>query len=475
MTRILTNIPAIRATHRLHANTAALTRSMQRLSTGLRINNGKDDPTGLIASETLRAEIRGVSQAMENSSRAINVISTADVALAEVSSMLLDLRALINDSANEGALSEDEIQANQLQIDSILDSIDRISNTTMFNGEKLLNGNFAYVLSGVDASKLLSVEVYGARIPSNSSKMEVTVEVTQSAQTAQLTWAASGLAADNPVSIQITGAKGSESFTFGGSASIEDMAYGISTFADLTGVSATASAGTLYFSSTDYGSEAFVTVDTLSGSFTVAGGETATTDHGRDPSVVVNGQEGAANGLEVQLRQKSLDLQLCLSPTFATTTNSPTTFGITGGGARFQVGPDINSDGQLNVGIPQINSSTLGDPVTGPLRTIRSGGTNSINGRHYAEAEAILKRAILQVAVLSGRLGGVQKDSLEPSIRAQQVAYENLKASESAIRDTDYAEEIAVMTRSQVLVQSTIVTLQMANQLPNNVLALLGG
>src|SRR5207245_2158100 len=99
---------------------------LQRLSTGLQINTGKDAPAGLIASETLRSEINGINQAVDNSTRAGNVINTAEGALNEVSALLLQVQSLTNQAANTGALSPDEIQANQLQVDAILNSVNRI-------------------------------------------------------------------------------------------------------------------------------------------------------------------------------------------------------------------------------------------------------------------------------------------------------------------------------------------------------------
>ncbi|MBN1341928.1 MAG: flagellin [Phycisphaerae bacterium] len=477
MTRINSNISSLQATHQLLANQRSLTESMQRLSTGLRINTGRDDPAGLIASESLRAEIRGIDQAIENSSRALNVLATADASLAEVSKLLLDIRGLVDHAANEGALSAEELRADQLQIDSILESIDRIANTTQFNGEKLLNGNFAYSLSSVDNSKLLAVDIFGARLANDGSTLGINVEVTQSAQNAHLTFTGSGLAANNAITVQVGGLRGSETFNFAGSTSVGEIAYGINTFTDLTGISATTSGASLHLWSTDYGSDAFVSVETLNGSFTVSGGETETIDHGVDPTVLINGQPGFADGLAVNTRKNGLDIALYLDPTFATTTGAggTATFGITGGGARFQIGPDVNSNAQLNVGIPQISTSNLGDPVIGLLRNIGSGESKSILNREYADAEAIVKKAILQVATMSGRLGGIQRNQIEPNIRSQQVAYENAKASESIIRDTEYASEVADMTRAQILVQSTMTTLQLANQIPGNVLALLGG
>src|SRR5205814_9617500 len=147
--RINTIISSLEAIHTLTKNQANLSTELQRLSTGLRINTGKDAPAGLIASETLRSEINGIHQAIDNSQRAGNVINTAEGALSEVSSLLLEVQSLTNQAANTGALSPDEIKANQLQVDAILNSINRISNTTQFNGVKLLNGSLDYTTSGV--------------------------------------------------------------------------------------------------------------------------------------------------------------------------------------------------------------------------------------------------------------------------------------------------------------------------------------
>ena len=134
MSRINHNISSLQAINKLIANQNALSTSLERLSSGLRINRGKDDPAGLIASENLRAEIKGITSAIENSERANNVISTAEGALNEVSALLLEIRGLVTSSANTGALADEELEANQLQVDSILESIDRISKSRSAGG-----------------------------------------------------------------------------------------------------------------------------------------------------------------------------------------------------------------------------------------------------------------------------------------------------------------------------------------------------
>ena len=132
MARINTNVAALTAQRGLRQSQQSLNSTLERLSSGLRINRGADDPAGLIASENLRSEITGINQAVDNSQRASNVISTTEGALNEVASLLLNIKSLVVQAANSGALSPEEIQANQLQVDSAVQSITRISNTTTF-------------------------------------------------------------------------------------------------------------------------------------------------------------------------------------------------------------------------------------------------------------------------------------------------------------------------------------------------------
>src|SRR6185295_20112963 len=105
----------------------SLDKSLERLSTGLKINSGGDNPAGLIASENLRAEKQGITQAIDNAGRANNIVGTAEGGLSEVSNLLTQLQSLVNQSANSGGLSKEEFSANQLQVDSVLQTINRIS------------------------------------------------------------------------------------------------------------------------------------------------------------------------------------------------------------------------------------------------------------------------------------------------------------------------------------------------------------
>src|SRR5688500_19517036 len=116
MARINTNVSSLTAQRSLARSQKSLGETLQRLSSGLRINRGADDPAGLIASETLRSEISGVNQAIDNSSRASNVIATAEGALQEVASLLLNIKDLIIEAANSGALSPEEIKIGRAHV-----------------------------------------------------------------------------------------------------------------------------------------------------------------------------------------------------------------------------------------------------------------------------------------------------------------------------------------------------------------------
>lgn len=466
MSRINTNISSLQAMHRLNQNQADLATRLQRLSSGLKINSGKDAPAGLIASENLRSEMTGINQAIDNSQRAGNVINTAEGALNEVSSLLLEMQGLTNQAANSGAMSPDEIQANQLQVDSILTSINRVSNTTQFNGVKLLDGSLDFTTSNIKASCIDSARIYSSRLP-DTGAVNVTVQVTGSAKLAEIGFAASGIST-SPTTIEIAGNKGVEQLSFAASQHNSAIMVAINQLKASTGVSAVMSGGALRMTSTDFGAAQFVSVKTIAGTFTTTSAKT----FGTDAQVAINGQAAQVRGTDVSLSNGDIDVSLKLNSTFAQGLNN-TSFQITGGGARFQLGPVVNRQGQTTLGIGSIAATKLGDEVIGYLSTLGSGGANSLTSANTSTSQNIISASIRQVATLRGRLGAFQKDVLATNVNSLNVALENVTASESAIRDADFASETAAMTRAQVLVQANTSILAQANAMPQNVLSLL--
>ncbi|QDV69556.1 B-type flagellin [Rosistilla carotiformis] len=186
MTRINTNVPSLVAQNRLQSSNGDLQEALTRLSTGLRINSGSDDPAGLIASEALRSEITSLNKAVSNTERANQIIATADSALGQVSTLLNDVRGLVVEAANSGALSPDEIAANQLQVDSSLEAINRISQTTTFQGRKLLDGSLDFLTSGTsNFNKIENLQIDQANL-GNLGKIQVDVSVQEAATKASV-------------------------------------------------------------------------------------------------------------------------------------------------------------------------------------------------------------------------------------------------------------------------------------------------
>jgi len=239
MTRINTNVSSLNAQKTLARSNAQLQQALTRLSTGLRINTGKDDPAGLIASETLKADITATNKAISNSQRANQMITTADSALGQISSLLNDIRGLVSEAANTGALSAEQIAANQLQIDSSLEAIDRIARVTTFQGKRLLDGNLDFVTTGVSNSQITNLQIDQATFGSQS-QIDVAIDVVSQAKKAKLSYNSNTIASD--VVLEVGGSEGYEAFTFAAGSSVADIASAINLVSDALGVRATTDA-----------------------------------------------------------------------------------------------------------------------------------------------------------------------------------------------------------------------------------------
>ena len=180
------------------------------------------------------------------------------------------------------------------------------------------------------------------------------------------------------------------------------------------------------------------------------------------------------NGLNATLRNGDLDVSLTLNSKFATTVSTAgTSFAITGGGAKFQIGSEVVQQGQIDVGIQSIATTKLGNSIDGYLSTLGTGGINSLVGGNTVQAQKIINDAIQQVSTLRGRIGSLQSDVLDTNVNSLSVALENVTSSESDIADADFATETANLTRAQILVQANTSVLAQANSAPQSVLALL--
>ncbi len=464
MTRINTNVSSFVAQKTLARSNADLQTALTRLSTGLRINVGKDDPAGLIASENLRRDITSIQKAVSNTERASQLIATADSALGQVSSLLNDVRGLVTEAANSGALSSEQIAANQLQVDASLEAINRIAAITTFQGRKILDGSLDFITTaGAGFANIADLTINQANLHTSTGTVAVTIDVTTEATQATVTGPGGPLAGDAVV--QIAGNKGSEVFNFAAGTTLAQIRDAVNLLSDSTGVEAAIVGADVVFNSVGYGTDQFVDVQAISGTFTGSG----TRNVGTDIVANVNGTSAQGKGNNLTLHTATLDLSVSV----VAAVGAPYTanFTITGGGALFQLGPDVVGNQQARIGITSLNTAQLGG-VNGRLFELRSGGTKALD-TDASGAASVVDEVISKVTQLRGRLGAFQRTTLDTNIASLNDTVANLTEAESSIRDADFATETAKLTRAQILVQSGTAVLQIANQNPQNVLALL--
>jgi flagellin len=304
-------------------------------------------------------------------------------------------------------------------------------------------------------------------------------------------------------------------FEFSSGQPLASVITAINNATALTGVQAAAVNGDvnsgLVFSSADYGADAFVSVKrqnppSTADSFvtykfannapvpsaapfdwaTYIGAGTltiATDDSGQDVQALVNGNLIRGRGLALNINTSALSGTILLEAAFAIRPATATsTFNITGGGALFQLGPNVTALQQANVGVPSVAASRLGGVRTSNgvefLNSLKTGAFNSVvdsaRRKDFTGAEAVLTAAIDQVTSLRGRLGAFERNVLNTNVNSLQSQFENLNASVSQIRDADFAMETSMLTRAQILSSAGTSTLQLANQQSQSVLQLLG-
>lgn len=479
--RINTNIPAMTAMRQIGINEMNLQGAITRLSTGLRINSAADDPAGMIISESLRSQIKGVQQAIRNSQDAVNMAKTAEGALDEVSRLLLSLRSIAVSSANTAVVDANQLQANQTQIRNIVGSLNRIAEHTSWGSKKLLNGASGTVanVTATDLARGLYIgsTFNGEVVRSGAVQIQRTTAATQTTTGPLATNFATAATAVNPGTFAINGI----SFTSEPGETVATLLSKINARTSLTGVNATFTPGSgITFTSLQFGAN-----------FPIQYTETSNILNNGNPSTPAVGANAVYNvtvpvqpsGTQTEVftggSAPGIDGLTLTSPsgnrltlTAAGNANAAlTTIGsVTVGAVRFQIG--ANSNQFASFSMPSVFAADLGTgAITGQSIntldvTTETGATNAMR---------IVDDAIQQLGLIRGNLGSFQQNFLESNVRSLGVAEENLTASESAIRDVDMAREMTEYTKINILRQSGMAVLAQASQAPQNVLQLLRG
>lgn len=462
------NVSALTAQHNVGRSNTALKQSLERLSSGLKVNRGADGPAALVISEKQRLQIAGLRQAIDNTEKAVSLVQTAEGALNEINSLLTKIRSLALDSANAGVNDEDSFQANQAEIDNALDTINRIANNTQFGTKKLLDGT-----SGISGTPSDPNSVTFLKATADTSQGSHVVTITTAGERAAVSAASqtTALAADEILSIN-----GINIELFAGSTQSEVIDR-INEFTSSTGVVARLNGSSTELYSENFGSAAQVSVI----SNRAAAGNTSgfansnTTDNGVDVVVQVGGTNFTGQGNVVTINDgpaKGLSLEIAediSDPTTTVTTGATVT--VSNNALVFQIGPNQNQT--ASIAIDRAHSQSLGIGVANNQFANLS-EIDVTNAGKAQDAIGIIDRAVDDMTNLRGALGAFQQNTLESTANNLRATLENTINAESVIRDTDFAQEISEFTKHQVLMQSGTSVLGNANQIPQLVLSLLG-
>jgi len=488
--RINTNITAMNAMRALTSTSEAFARSIERLSSGMRINRGADDPAGLIISENLRAQMVGMSQAVSNAQDAANLLKTAEGGLDEIHNLLRTMRQLAVHASNTGVNDLTALQADQTQIRSALESLNRIAEQTQFGTKKLLDGTAGISAQVTDTAKLAGIFIgntfNGVIVQSGA----VTITVDNAASRATVAGTATYASVNSSIALVAGGSTGAggtvvingQSITVTGNDTVQTLIDRINALTSVTGVSAMFSyangSGVVYLTQVNYGANFKIEANqsaTLLFSGVNASSSTGvdavvtvqvTTSAGVTSATFTGGRASGDSGLKV--KDAYGNTLLLTEAGNSTSVSSAKVAVVTAQSLVFQIG--ANSGQLARVALSDVRASQLGTTAVAGM-SLNSIDVTTLDGAQ--NAIKIIDEAISQVSQLRGSIGAFQKNVLESTIRSLNISRENLAASESAIRDTNVAEEVMNYTKLQILQQAGMSVLAQANMAPQMVLSLL--
>ena len=480
---INTNTASLNAQRNLSTSQSALSTSLQRLSSGLRINSAKDDAAGLAISERFTSQIRGLDQAKRNANDGVSLLQTAEGSLQSTGDILQRVRELSVQSANATNSAGDR-KAIQAEVGQLLSEADRISQTSEFNGLKLLDGSFGSASFQVGANAGQTIQATTANFRTNNYGNNQS----SAAPPATVLGAGSGATAYAGGNFDIQGLKTSN-VVVTTTDTAQTLAATINGKTADTGVTATAkteeevkftAAGVYSLAvKSDNGTASNVTftvgANNASGLASAVSafndvssttGVTAKLNDAKDGLVLTN---VAGNNISLENTSTASTFTAASLGADATATSAVT---VTTGGTAVSMGyVSMNSDKGFSLGTP----SAAGNGVTvgaAKLNAVADIDVSTVDGSN--KALKILDSALASVNSQRASFGALQS-RFETAVSNLESTSENLSASRSRIQDTDFAAETAKLTRGQILQQAGTAMLAQANSLPNGVLSLLRG
>lgn len=453
---INTNILSLTAQRNLNRNQTSMSVSMQRLSSGLRINSARDDAAGLAISERFTTQIRGLNQAIRNANDGVSFAQTAEGALSTVGDSLQRIRELAVQSINDTNSSSDR-QALNNEVSQLISEINRVSSSTQFNGQNILDGTLSTLTFQVGANQNQTITVTG--VDARGSQLGARVSTSGSISETNL---AAAIAANNLV---VNG----NAVSLTGDVTIDDVIASINAVSSNSGVQAlkatsvsTAAAGL------SAAADGTVTINGVQVSLTA----TATVGSGALNIAAINaltnqtGVTASAGTGEAVVLSNTSGADIAIA-------DGTTNLGGAGG-STFHAGIILAgavADGAFTAtGTFAVEAASTALGASQADQTVTN--TDVLTGTSANTALLTLDFALQQVSGLRSELGAVQT-RFESTISNLEVTAENMTSARSRIRDTDFAKETADLTRVQILQQAGIAMLAQANAQPQSVLALL--
>ena len=482
--RVNQNVNAINAHNNILKNDQQLSKSLERLSSGLKVNRAGDNPSALVISEQMRGQITSLDQAIKNSEVSISMIQTAEGALTEVNNQLVSLRQLALHAANEGANDEVMLTADQNEIDQILESIDRISSNTQFGGKKLLDGSngVSATTSGADLAYVSATEK-----TQGTESEAYTVRVTQPATKASKT-GTTELSEDQVEEGEVlTIFEGGKSATYRTTANdtVTTAIGNLGSVANKAGldVEVTNQNGKIQVKHKKFGSEySFQVMSSSDGVLSSKGGSAEEAGQGKDIEGMIDGEAAVGVGtilIGVAGNKNTEGLAVKYDPILTESKESSWskdgvdvgTVSVEQNALTFQIGANRNQT--VNIALNNMSTNMLGERIDNSSGFRNLGNINVLTPEGAQDSIMLIDQAINEVSMIRGRIGSFQKNTLETNLVNLRVASENMIAAESSIRDTDIAQETANLTKNKIMVQSGIAIMAQANHTPKTVIELL--
>ena len=474
--RINHNVAALNAHRNLVRNDANLGKTLEHLSSGLKINRASDGPAALVISEQLRAQIGGLKQAVMNSEAGVALVQTAEASLNETNALLLSMRQLAIHAANEGGNDHVMLQADQAELINALDSIDRISKNCEFGTKKLLDGSHG--INGLTGGEDLTFLTASTRTKS-SPQSGYAVEVFQESTQAQVagTVALTQDLIDAGETLHVMEGSKSLKFTTSMGDSLAKVQNKLNTEIEKAGLNLDVffdSLGKLHISHKEYGSEhTFSVISSSSGILSERADTPVWVQNGLDVQGTIGGEVCEGKGQILSGSEGTNVDGLSIKFTGVADPMMPEVgrVVIDSNALTFQIGGNQNQ--VVKVILPNTRSDKMARSVNNEsgFRSLRDLDLTNFQGAQ--DAIMLIDRAINEITSTRSALGAVQKNALETNITSLSIAKENLINAESVIRDTDMASEMSEFTKHQVMTQSAVAMLAQANQTPNHVLSLL--